>query len=128
MLTKRQNFMETIRGGNPDRFVKQFEPFGFIWANLFLQLTLSRSWRSACKEWMGCYNKIQGKHPGPFTVHDAEHKVVRISQMERDCKGARLDYPQEEWNKFKPAVDAIDRSELFAPVSLPLACLNSFIT
>ena len=25
MLTKRQNMMEVIRGGNPDRFVKQYE-------------------------------------------------------------------------------------------------------
>ena len=25
MLTKRQNFLETIRGGNPDRFVNQYE-------------------------------------------------------------------------------------------------------
>ena len=33
MLTKRQNFIETIKGGNPDRFVKQFEPFGFIFGN-----------------------------------------------------------------------------------------------
>ena len=25
MLTKRQNMLEVIRGGNPDRFVKQYE-------------------------------------------------------------------------------------------------------
>ena len=25
MLTIRQNFLETIRGGNPDRFVNQYE-------------------------------------------------------------------------------------------------------
>ena len=25
MLTKRQNFLETIKGGNPDRFVNQYE-------------------------------------------------------------------------------------------------------
>ena len=31
MLTKRQNLLETIRGGNPDRFVNQFEPFAMIW-------------------------------------------------------------------------------------------------
>ena len=27
MLTKRQNLLETIRGGNPDRFVDQYEAF-----------------------------------------------------------------------------------------------------
>ena len=27
MLTKRQNLLETIRGGKPDRFVNQYEAF-----------------------------------------------------------------------------------------------------
>lgn len=30
MLTKRQNLIETIRGGNPDRFVKQYEFLNMI--------------------------------------------------------------------------------------------------
>ena len=30
MLTKRQNMLEVIRGGNPDRFVKQYEAIQFI--------------------------------------------------------------------------------------------------
>ena len=30
MLTKRQNFLETIRGGKPDRFVNQYEYFQLI--------------------------------------------------------------------------------------------------
>ena len=40
MLTKRQNLLETIRGGNPDRFVNQYEylicqpeGYGMIMAN-----------------------------------------------------------------------------------------------
>lgn len=30
MLTKRQNMMEVIRGGNPDRLVKQYEGLTFV--------------------------------------------------------------------------------------------------
>lgn len=30
MLTKRQNLLETIRGGKPDRFVKQYEFMNLI--------------------------------------------------------------------------------------------------
>ena len=33
MLTKRQNFLETIRGGNPDRFVQNFEAFTMFRGN-----------------------------------------------------------------------------------------------
>ena len=35
MLTKRQNLLETIRGGNPDRFVKQYEAFAMQIPNGF---------------------------------------------------------------------------------------------
>ncbi|MDR2418702.1 MAG: hypothetical protein LBD79_06580 [Treponema sp.] len=32
MLTKRQNFLETIHGGKPDRFVKSFEFLNLFFA------------------------------------------------------------------------------------------------
>ena len=38
MLTKRQNLMETIRGGNPDRFVKQYEFMNMIAEAAFFML------------------------------------------------------------------------------------------
>jgi hypothetical protein len=31
MLTKKQNFLETIRGGNPNRFVNQYEFITVTW-------------------------------------------------------------------------------------------------
>jgi hypothetical protein len=31
MLTKRQNLLETIRGGKPDRFVNQYEAFAIMY-------------------------------------------------------------------------------------------------
>ena len=30
MLTPRENFLETIRGGSPDRYVNQYEALGMI--------------------------------------------------------------------------------------------------
>ena len=30
MLTARQNLLETIKGGNPDRLVNQYEPFKLL--------------------------------------------------------------------------------------------------
>ena len=30
MLTPRQNFIETVRGGHPDRYVNQFEAMVFV--------------------------------------------------------------------------------------------------
>jgi hypothetical protein len=37
MLTKRENLLETIRGGNPDRFVNGYEPFELIWDPITLK-------------------------------------------------------------------------------------------
>ena len=41
MLTIRENFMETIRGGHPDRFVKQYEYQEWINDPLFPRLSES---------------------------------------------------------------------------------------
>ena len=35
MLTKRQNLIETMKGGNPDRFVNQYEALGLVMGSPF---------------------------------------------------------------------------------------------
>lgn len=35
MLTKRQNLLETIHGGNPDRFVNQYEYLNILMGSPF---------------------------------------------------------------------------------------------
>ncbi|NLA75535.1 MAG: uroporphyrinogen decarboxylase [Deltaproteobacteria bacterium] len=116
MLTKRQNFMEAIRGGNPDRFVKQFEALEFIWAN---PVAAAHSFPvpggPAVKDGWGVTIRFQANTPGPFPVHDDEHKVVKdITRWREVVKAPRLDYPQKAWDQFKPDVEAIDRNEVFA--------------
>ena len=116
MLTKRQNFIETHKGGNPDRFVNQFEPFGFFFAKP------SRTANAfpvpggpdIKNEW-GVTIRYQKNTPGPFPVHDDEHKVLKdITKWKGIVKAPSLDYPQNAWDRFKPAVEAIDRNELYA--------------
>ena len=36
MLTKKQNLLETIRGGKPDRFVNQYEAFAIMYGEPFM--------------------------------------------------------------------------------------------
>jgi uroporphyrinogen-III decarboxylase len=55
--------------------------------------------------------------PGAFPVHDAEHKVLKdIAQWEKVVKAPKLDYPQSEWDKFKPQIAAVDRNEVFVTI------------
>ena len=36
MLTKRQNLLETIRGGKPDRYVNQYEALAMVVMNPYM--------------------------------------------------------------------------------------------
>ncbi len=115
MLTKRQNFMETISGGNPDRFVKQYEPFGFIFANpVSTAYPFPVPGGPEVKNGWGVTIRFQKNTPGPFPVHDDEHRVVKdITKWKEVVRAPSLDYPQEAWDRFKSAAEAIDRNELF---------------
>jgi hypothetical protein len=116
MLTKRQNLIETIRGGNPDRFVKQYEPFAFIWGNpVSMAFPFPERGGPPVKNGWGVTRIFQENTPGPFPVHDDEHRVLKdITRWKEIVKAPNLDYPQEAWDQFKPAAEAIDRSEVFA--------------
>lgn len=37
MLTKKQNLLETIHGGHPDRFVNQYEAFQMAFTPIMMQ-------------------------------------------------------------------------------------------
>ncbi|MFC1494700.1 uroporphyrinogen decarboxylase family protein [Thermodesulfobacteriota bacterium] len=116
MLTKRQNFMETIKGGNPDRFVKQYEPFEFIWGNpVSTAFPFPEPGGPEVINGWGVTIRFQENTPGPFPVHDDEHKVVKdITRWKETVQAPNLDYPREAWDQFKPAAEAIDRNESFA--------------
>ena len=116
MLTKRQNLLETIKGGNPDRFVNQYEYMELIFATPVgihnPGVKMGEPMRQ--NAWGVWYAWPEGL-PGGFPVHDEEHIVVKDITKWRDyVKAPSLDYPQEEWDALKPMVDKIDRNEVFA--------------
>jgi len=115
MLTKRQNLLETIRGGNPDRFVNQYEAFGFV---LSLpkslkypdpkrgELNVKVAW-GVTKEW-------PENLPGAFPVHDAEHIVCPdLAEWKKYCHAPEAVYPPEDWIPAIKEAEAIDRNEQF---------------
>ncbi len=113
MLTKRQNFLETIRGGNPDRFVNQFEPFGILFGDPILTPFIKPG-EEVVNGW-GVTIRFQENTPGPFPVHDDEHKVLKdITKWREVVKAPSLEYPPEAWALYKAIEEEIDRNELFA--------------
>ncbi len=114
MLTKRQNFLETIHGGNPDRFVNRFEAFGILRGDPVSAASPRGKMGEEWKTNWGVTIRYAVGTPGPFPVHDDEHKVIKDITKWRDVvKAPSLDYPEEEWLKFAAARDGIDTNEQF---------------
>ena len=117
MLTKRQNMLEVVRGGTPDRFVKQYEALAFVMNTpYFMKYPLMPEGPGApavqCA-W-GYWNAWPAGQPGAFPLHDAEHLVCPdISEWRKYVKAPDIDFTEEDWKPAMEAAAQIDRNEYF---------------
>ncbi|UWG97231.1 uroporphyrinogen decarboxylase [Dehalobacter sp. DCM] len=115
MLTKRQNLMEVLKGGSPDRFVKQYEAFHLIMNTPIVRRKPSLG-EEVVNEWGVTLRWPEGQMAS-FPVHDSEHKVIKdITKWRETVKAPNVICPEEAWAKAQAAVAAIDRNEEFATV------------
>ncbi|MDR2673243.1 MAG: hypothetical protein LBC35_08260 [Coriobacteriales bacterium] len=120
MLTKRQNFLETIRGGKPDRFVNQYEPFALTYAlDPLLQMggppTPGVPWVDA---W-GVTQLLPVGGPGVMPVHDDEHIVLKdITQWRNTIKAPNLEFPEQAWEAMGTFAAGVDRTEHFLTMAV----------
>ena len=115
MLTTRQNFIETITGRKPDRFVNQYE---------FVETIMDPICDGAgggCPEG-GTRVNDWGVHiiypegfPGPFPLEDPSVRVCKDITKWRDTVHASdpNGYTDEQWDPILEVVDKIDRKEKF---------------
>jgi hypothetical protein len=117
MLTIRQNFLETIRGGKPDRFVKQFE-----YLTMFPRLDpigAASPKPDEGTENLNAWGVTIAWHkgqPGAFPVHDDKHKVIHdLSKWRYTVRMPHtLDFPDDDWKPIEEKFAGIDRSQTFA--------------
>ena len=115
MLTKRQNMIETMRGGHPDRFVNGYEALGFVMGSPYNKRNprLKPGEMDVVNAW-GITKSWPVGTPGPFPVHTPEKIVVKdIEEWRKYVKVPRVVYDAEEWEPFIAAAEAIDRHEQF---------------
>jgi len=119
MLTKRQNFLETIHGGNPDRFVNQYEFMEMLRGDpISGQVPPVAIGETRVNAW-GVTMSWPAHTPGQFPVHDYEHRVVKdITRWKETVKAPRTDFPDEDWAEYERAAAAVDRKEVFATASV----------
>lgn len=115
MLTKKQNLLETIRGGHPDRFVNQYEYLAFVLTDPFNledpypeygQHNITNNW--------GVTLSWPEGTPGPFPVHDDAHRLLKdITEWKKIIKAPNLIFPEEKWEMAIKEAEAVDRSDQF---------------
>ncbi|MDR0908620.1 MAG: uroporphyrinogen decarboxylase [Spirochaetaceae bacterium] len=117
MLSIRQNFLETIHGGKPDRFVKQYEAIPLLlWTDPITSPDpahpLFPGGPRIQNAW-GVTMEFVAGHPGPFPVHGKETVVKDITHWRDVVKMPRTDYPPEAWEAAIKAANAVNRNEVF---------------
>ena len=115
MLTKRQNMIETLRGGKPDRFVNGYEALGLAMGNPFSAMNrrLRPGEMNVVNAW-GVTKSWPTGTPGPFPVHTPEKIVIKDIERWRDyLKVPRAKFTAEEWAPYVEAAKNIDRNEQF---------------
>lgn len=115
MLTKRQNLLETINGGNPDRFVNQYEAFELVFP-IPVMGTFPVPGTEIKNGWGVTIKFVEGQ-PGPFPVHDDAHKVLKdVTEWKKYVKAPSLEHPEEAWTVAKDFVNTINREDKFVTI------------
>ena len=114
MLTKKENLMETIRGGNPDRFVNQYE-FMEIIMEAPLRTRPQRG-QTITNEW-GITMSWPEDQMGAFPVHDDEHRALKdITQWKEIVQAPSVEFSDERWAPAVEHANSVDRKDQFVTV------------
>ncbi|NTW72915.1 MAG: uroporphyrinogen decarboxylase, partial [Eubacteriaceae bacterium] len=115
MLTKRENLLETIRGGKPDRFVKQYEFLHMIPEAAFAMEGIPfQPVQAPVKDHWGITWNFPKGQIGAFPMHDSAHKVIKdISQWEQYVKKPIVPTSDEKWAPAVAHANSIDRENEF---------------
>ncbi len=133
MLTPRQNLIEVMTGGKPDRYVNMFEAFtpmipcnplyaeaclNFGENGEFLGFKLDED-GMLHDEW-NVYFKPMDNQPGYFPVHDAKHTVCDdICEWKSQVKPPRdISEDREAWSAAIAMAATVDRNEKFLTASV----------
>lgn len=111
MLTKRQNLLETIKGGSPDRFVNQYE-----FLNIIVEAPLRKRperGSAVTNEW-GVTLSWPEEQLGPFPLHDEDHLAIKdITKWRDDIKIPSLEFSDQQWAPAIEHASAVDRDDKF---------------
>lgn len=114
MLTIKQNFLETIRGGHPDRFVKQYEPFHVVFTPIhFHRNDPIPGEMNKVNDWGVTVSWAPGQ-PGMFPDHSPEKIVCPdIGEWKEYVKAPEVVTSDAEWESCVAECEAIDLEQQY---------------
>jgi len=114
MLTAKQNMIETIRGGKPERFVNQYEALALLFhPYMMTNPRLERGGSAKVNPW-GVTMSYPEHVPAQYPVHTPDKIVVKDIENWRDyVKAPSLKFDDETWAQFKEMYDAVDGTQAF---------------
>lgn len=113
MLTKKQNLLETIKGGKPDRFVNQFEFMNIIMESINLKRHFIKGVSSFKDDWGVTWILKEGQL-GKFPIHTDEYKVLKdITDWKKYVIAPQIITSDELWQPAVEHANRVDRNEEF---------------
>lgn len=114
MLTKRQNVIETMKGGNPDRFVNQYEAFHIAFHPFLSSSPMPVPGGPEVVNAWGITSSWPEGFPGAFPVHTPDKIVIKdITHWQDYVKKPRATFSDAEWEPFLKELEKVDRNEYF---------------
>ena len=112
MLTIRENLLETMKGGNPDRFVKQYEFIDLIMeVPTGVEFKYGQTWKD---HWGITWQWPEGQL-GMFPIHHDGMAVIQDITKWRDVvKKPAIATSDEAWAPAIAHANAVDRKEKYA--------------
>ena len=114
MLTAKENMRQVILGGNPDRFVNQYEALSLqIHPAMMMSPLLKKGDPDMVNAW-GVTFSFPANTPGQFPVHTPDKIVIKDIENWRDyVKAPSLEFPPHLWEICKGMYAAVDGEKAF---------------
>lgn len=121
MLSKKENLLQTIHGGSPDRFVNQYEYMALVFEPVTIGGFGDVQPGYITKNGWGVTINFPEGAPGPIPVHNEEVTVLKdVTKWREIVKAPRTEYSDEEWQPFLAPLEGVDRNDIFvAPFVAP---------
>lgn len=115
MLSTKQNLLETIHGGSPDRFVNQYEFIKIIMGDPFaLSNPNPKPGQEKVVNAWGVTKSWPAGTPGAFPVHDAAHIVCPdVTKWQEYVKAPNVKFDDAAWEPYLARAAEVDRDEYY---------------